>query len=580
MSMSFLETLAQQGVINRYQIDDIIEKAEEFNGDIDDALASLAIDDTLVRHAKSEYYGLPEMELTAANVSSVALQYIPEDSARHYKSVAFGIDPDGTVLVGMVDPDNGQARTAIQFIFSKKNTPYTIVVISLSDFKRVIENSATFGPGLAASEEGASEETSFKSDDTEIQTLEQALKKVGDKEGGTTIVDDSPIAKTVEIFLRNAIDGGASDIHIEHTHDSVKVRFRVDGELHTSYTLPKSVRNTIVARIKILADLKLDEKRKPQDGRFPAKVDGRTIDFRVSTLPTFFGEKVVIRILDPEKGVTQLEHTGMNKGHLDIVRRAIARPYGIILMTGPTGSGKTSTLYTMLREIDLEHRNVVSLEDPIEYTIDGLNQSQVQPEIGYTFANGLRSILRQDPDVIYVGEIRDKETAQLAIQAALTGHLVLSTLHTNTAAGAIPRLIDMGVDPYLIAPTLILSMAQRLSKRICEGGGKQVPLEGGMKGLIDHQFEDLPAEFRAQVPLTDYVYEAVEVPGYPGGTHGRIGVFEMLEIDIDIQNIILKEGSEQSIYEYTRKQGLLTIKEDAILKSMQGLIPWSEINKL
>jgi type II secretory ATPase GspE/PulE/Tfp pilus assembly ATPase PilB-like protein len=326
--------------------------------------------------------------------------------------------------------------------------------------------------------------------------------------------------------------------------------------------------------------MKLDERRKPQDGRFSARIEGRRIDFRVSTFPTAFGEKVVMRILDQEKGVKKLEDIGFTPENLAYVKEALTKPYGLILITGPTGSGKSTTLYSMLNAVDRESMNVLSLEDPVEYNIEGVSQSQVRPEIDYTFANGLRSTLRQDPDIIMVGEIRDKETAQLAVQAALTGHLVFSTLHTNNSAGVIPRLIDMGVDPYLIAPTLVLTIAQRLVSLLCPGGGKKVPVDGAIRAIIDHQFEDLPAEHRKRIKIPETVMEIMPTPECPKGTRGRMAVFELFRMDKDVESQLLKSPTELEISELLRSKGMLSLKEDAILKAFDGLIPFEEVNKL
>jgi type IV pilus assembly protein PilB len=326
--------------------------------------------------------------------------------------------------------------------------------------------------------------------------------------------------------------------------------------------------------------MRLDEKRKPQDGRFPAHLGGRKIDFRVSTFPSFYGEKVVMRLLDSEKGVVSLDKIGLSERNLKLIREAIKRPYGLILISGPTGSGKTTTLYSMLQEIDRDTKNVLSLEDPVEYNIEGMNQSQVRPEIGYTFANGLRTTLRQDPDIIMVGEIRDKETAGLAVQAALTGHLVLSTVHTNNASGVIPRLIDMDVDPFLIAPTLILAMAQRLVQKLCVDTGKAIPVEGSLKMTIDKQFEDLPEKYKKKVSAIKNVYEIEPNPTCPSGTKGRIAVMEVLEMTEELESTILKNPTDINIMAKAREQGMLTMLEDAIIKSSQRLIPFSEVNKL
>lgn len=356
------------------------------------------------------------------------------------------------------------------------------------------------------------------------------------------------------------------------------MRYRVDGELHTSVVLPQNTQRALVARIKVLASIRLDESRKPQDGRFSATIDGRQIDFRVSTFPSYNGEKVVIRILDRDQGFISLDKIGLTEHNLAALRRAVGRPHGLVLISGPTGSGKSTTLYSMLSEVDREHKNVLSLEDPIEYYVDGVAQSQMRPEIGYTFATGLRTTLRQDPDVIMVGEIRDGETAKLAIQAALTGHLVLSTIHTNDAIGTIPRLVDMGVEPYLIPPVLIASVAQRLVRTFSEGGGNPVPLMASQRTALEQQLSSLPEKYRFPIPET--IYEPQATPGNPTGLRGRMAVFEVMEMNGEIEKIILDNPVESRIWEAARKQGMLTIKEDAMMKAFQGKIPFSEISTL
>jgi type IV pilus assembly protein PilB len=344
--------------------------------------------------------------------------------------------------------------------------------------------------------------------------------------------------------------------------------------------LPGKVQRAVIARVKILSGIKLDERRKPQDGRFSATIAGRRIDFRVSTFPTYYGEKAVLRILDTERSTITLEDLGMNESQFTISKKAALAPYGMILITGPTGSGKSTTLYAMLNEVDKEGKNVLSLEDPVEYNIPGVSQSQVRPEIGYTFAAGIRSILRQDPDIIMVGEIRDKETAQLAVQAALTGHLVLSTLHTNNAAGAVPRLVDMGVDPYLLAPTLNLVIAQRLVRRICPDSGKRVPIEGAVKRMITEQFADLPERFRGLIPEATEMLSIEPTGNCPTGTRGRLGVYEMLELDEEIRQAILNGADESAITKIARQNGMITLKEDTIAKAMKKLIPFEEIAQI
>jgi type IV pilus assembly protein PilB len=578
--MTFLDILANKGIIDHYSIDDILEKVAQSDMTVDEVLAGQDIDADAVRAAKSEFFHIPEAVIEVDTIRYESLRFLPEQSARLYRAISFDVTDEGVVKVGLVDPGNAQVTNALQFIFSKNQTTYELYVISFNDFQKVMQTYLQSSSGGSSSDtlEGGALDSMAEDQLKDLETILEETDKdqVVDE---NMIVEDAPIAKRVGIILINAIDGGASDIHIEHTPDNVRVRVRVDGQLHTSYTLPREVRNMVVARIKILANLKLDERRKPQDGRFFAKVHGRKVDFRVSTMPTAFGEKVVIRILDPGKGIGTLEETGMTDMHLSVVKKIIGRPYGLILITGPTGSGKSTTLYSMLNSLDRETRNVVSLEDPIEYNISGVNQSQVRPEIGYTFATGLRSILRQDPDIIMVGEIRDKETAELAIQAALTGHLVFSTLHTNTAIGAIPRLIDRGIDPYLIAPTLIMTMGQRLARRICTDAAVEND-DPGVQGFISKQFEDLPQRFREVLPLSQPVHDAKPTASCPVGTKGRVGVFEVLEISDEIERMILNSPTEPDIYALARSKGMISMKEDAIFKSMQGLLPWSEVNKL
>lgn len=544
-----------------------------------DARAGSSEEAALVKHgvpleeilaALADHYGLPSRVLPQTPIGQSVLQYIPEESARHYRLVPFAV-VEGVLEVGVLDPDNLEAMDALQFISGRIGMPYKVFLISETDFNRILEEyqNLTGEVGEALSElEGS------------LSVQEGAQKKEKKEEPETTIKADAPVTKIVATVLRYAVEGGASDIHIEPTPGKTRVRFRMDGDLHTSLELPEKVHPAVVARIKILSQMRLDEKRKPQDGRFSANVDSRRIDFRVSTFPTQFGEKVVMRILDRSKATVTLETVGLSPHDLVTVREILQAPYGIVLISGPTGSGKSTTLFAMLSELDRETRNVVSIEDPVEYEIGQVAQSQVHPDIGYTFASGLRSILRQDPDVIMVGEIRDKETAQLAIQAALTGHLVFSTIHTNTSAGVIPRLVDMGVDPYLIAPTLIAAIGQRLVRRLCTGAGDPIPMTESIRLLLEREFEDLPAEHRKRVPAFDHLYRTKPTPDCPNGTRGRIGVFEILRMDKELEHVLLTDPVEEKIYEAARRKGMLTMREDAIIKALAGEIPFEEVNTL
>ncbi len=576
--MSFLEELVKKGAIQSSQIAEIKNLADEkYDGDVESALLEMGINDTLILAAKGEYFKMPTKKLNVKEISFDVLKLVPEDSARYYHFAPFGLN-EGVLEVGITDPENIQGMDALQFISSKLGFPFKIFLISKTDYEEVMQayKGISVQVGEALDQFGADDKTNKATKkDLNEATLAKELTEV-QKGEETKIVEDAPIIKIVAVILRNAIEGNASDIHIENIGEKVKVRYRVDGVLHTTIMLPISVHSGIVARIKILAKLHLDEKRRPQDGSFTTTIDGRKIDFRVSTMPGYYGEKVAIRILDTEKGFRTLEQIGLSKAHTEMLRNAIKKPYGLILVTGPTGSGKTTTLYSMMSELDKEKSNIVTLEDPVEYEMPDINQSQVMPEIGYTFASGLRSILRQDPDIIIVGEIRDKETAQLAIQAALTGHLVISTLHTNNAVGAVPRLIDMGVDPYLIAPTLILSVAQRLARMTCPSARKLVPMEESVRLQIEDQLKDLPEEYKKKLEIKNEMYDTIPASDCPSGTRGRIGVFEMFEVDKDLQNLILKSPDQQQIYNAVRAKGMIMMREDAIFKAIDGIIPFTE----
>jgi type IV pilus assembly protein PilB len=498
--MSFLEELVKEGLIDKSQLGEIKNRAQEkYNGNIDDALVESGIKEDKILELKGKYLQMPVKKVNLAGTSFEALKYISEDSATHYHFAPIELR-DGVLEVGVIDGEDVQALNALQFISSKIGIPFKIFLISKSDYDTIMQTYKGIGSQVKEALGEIDQEQSAENKTINEENLNKEIKNI--KEGDSAkIVEDAPVIKIVAVILRNALEGGASDIHIEHTGEKVKVRFRVDGTLYTTIVLPPSIYGGIVARIKILSKLRLDEKRKPQDGSFSTSIDGRKIDFRVSTMPSYYGEKVVMRILDSEKGVKPLDQLGLSQTNLNMIREAIKRPFGLILITGPTGSGKSTTLYSLMNELDKEKSNIVSLEDPVEYHMPDINQSQMMPEIGYTFASGLRSILRQDPDIIMVGEIRDKETAQLAIQAALTGHLVLSTLHTNNAVGAVPRLVDMGVDPYLIAPTLVLSVAQRLARMTCPTSRKLVPMDPSIKLQIEEQMKDLPAEFKGEIGL-------------------------------------------------------------------------------
>ena len=574
--MNLLSVLAEKNIINEGDIPLIKEEAKESGETIEKVLENRGIDPDITLKTKGEHLNVPIWNLGNKRIPFEVFKYIPEESALHYKFVPLGVK-DSVLEIGIIDPDNIEALDAMNFISSKAGMPFKVYLISVADFDKVLKMYKGFSGevnkavseleiGLAAEERKDKKKT--KTDDKKTEFATKVIK------------EDAPVTKIVAIIIRYAVEVRASDIHIENMGDFVRVRFRVDGILHTSLVLPTKTHQAVVARIKVLSSMKLDEKRKPQDGRFSTNLNEHRVDFRVSTFPSYYGEKVVIRILDTAKGIWKLDEMNLDERNLKIIRKAIKRPFGLVLISGPTGSGKSTTLYAMLNEMDRETKNVLSLEDPVEYNIEGVSQSQVRPEIGYTFANGLRTTLRQDPDIIMVGEIRDKETAQLAVQAALTGHLVLSTIHTNDSLGVIPRLIEMDVDPFLIAPTLVIAIAQRLVKKLCPGAGKPIPVEGSLKLMLEKQFSDLPEKYRKTVPMSKELFNAKPTNECPSGTRGRTGVYEILDMNKELEETILKNPTEAAIRKIARENGMFTMKEDAIIKAFNKIIPFSEINML
>lgn len=535
-------------------------------------LLNIGVTADRARELLAEYYQVPGFSLPEGfTINHGVLSYISEDSANHYRIVPLQVE-DGVLAVGANNPDDLQMREALNFISTKFNLPYRLVFMLDADISKALE----FYQNLAG-DVGHALETLETELDAEIAANLEEVNGKPQKELDH-IEEDAPVTKIVATILRYAVDGNASDIHIEPTPTKVGVRFRVDGSLATSLELPKNVHMAVVARVKILSSMRLDERRKPQDGRFSATFDEHKIDFRVSILPTNHGEKVVMRILDTSKGVRSLVESGISAGNLEIIKRVTQEPYGIILISGPTGSGKSTTLRGMIQEMDTVSENVMSLEDPVEYNMDGVSQSQIRPEIGYTFAKGLRSALRQDPDIIMVGEIRDKETAQLAIQAALTGHLVLSTIHTNNAIGVIPRLIDMGIDPYLIAPTLKLAVAQRLARTLCADTGIEESIDPSTKVRIDNLQKTLPSRYHHLIPKSRTMLHPEPKPGCATGYRGRTAVTEVLAINEEMQELILRNASEEEFFETARKNGFVTLQEDALLKGLNHEIPHEEVN--
>jgi len=396
------------------------------------------------------------------------------------------------------------------------------------------------------------------------------------------LAEEAPIIKLVSILLKYGVRYSASDIHIEPLKTKTRVRYRIDGILRTVAYFPLEILPPIISRIKILSNLKIDETRIPQDGRFSTIIDGKEIDFRVSTFPTAVGEKAALRILDPEVGLKKFEELGAILTNRLIIERSLKRPFGMILVTGPTGCGKTTTLYALIQKLKKEEINIVTLEDPIEYFIEGINQSQIRPEIGYSFASGLRQILRQDPDVIMVGEIRDEETAALAVHASLTGHLVLSTLHTNNAIGVIPRLVDMGVPSYLLPSSLAVMIAQRLVPRVCPYCKEKITPDSETEKMIEEALDSLPEKLKNKIKI-EKPYFIWKGKGCPKcryrGILGRIAIFEAFEMTDNLAKIITHKIDEEEILKEARNQGMLTMRQDGILKALKGIVPIEAVLK-
>jgi len=570
--MNPLETLRNQPGIDGAFVDTIVNKMQETGQSLESALLTSGMSPTEVRDFFAQYFQIPSFDIPEGfTVTQQVLNFIPEDSAAHYRMVPLVIE-DEVLVVGVNNPDDLKMREALNFISTKHNIPYRLVFLLDADVARIRK----FYENLEGDVGDALETLETELDAEIAASIEESSGQ--SQQSMEHIEEDAPVTKIVATILRYAVDGSASDIHIEPSPAKVGVRFRVDGTLATSLELPKNVHMAVVARVKILSSMRLDERRKPQDGRFSATFDDRKIDFRVSVLPTNHGEKVVMRILDTSKGVRSLQESGISPNNLEIIKRVVKEPYGIILISGPTGSGKSTTLRGMIQEVDTLTENVMSLEDPVEYNMDGVSQSQVRPEIGYTFAKGLRAALRQDPDIIMVGEIRDKETAQLAIQAALTGHLVLSTIHTNNSVGVIPRLIDMGVDPYLIAPTLKMAIAQRLAKTLCPGTGREEEIDKSVEMRMQAAFKTLPEKYKHIIPQSRTMLHPEPTPGCSTGYRGRTAVTEVLEIDEEMQELILKNASEEEFLQVARKKGFITIQEDSIIKALNHEIPYEEMN--
>ena len=513
----------------------------------------------------------PFLDLSVKEIPVHVLKEIPEEAAAFYRFVPVE-KKDKVLKVGMLEPDDFKAREALRFIAERKGLKVELFAIDQAGLRNVLKQYRTLRGEVTKALKELERELAAEEKAKPIR--ERKAKAIG------RVSVEAPITKIVAVILKHATEGRASDVHIEPVEKEVKVRFRVDGVLYTSLLLPKEIHPAIVSRIKILSNLKIDETRVPQDGRFHTTTGRGKIDFRVSTFPTVSGEKVVLRVLDPAVGLRDFPELGLQGYNLETLGVAIKQPFGMILITGPTGSGKTTTLYAILNKLDKAALNIVSLEDPVEYYIEGISQSQIRPEIKYNFASGLRHILRQDPDVIMVGEIRDKETASLSIHAALTGHILLSTLHTNNAVGVIPRLIDMNINTFLIPTALNLAIAQRLVRRLCPHCKKKVAASLQVTKIIEEELASLPQEqkknFSYEKPFEIYQPKGCKFCSHKG-TKGRIALFEMMKMTPELENVLNEGLSENKIKQEAERQGMITMRQDGIAKVLEGLVSFEEM---
>ena len=599
ISDSLVEKLLKQtGKFQADQLKDLHEEGEGEKKPLQDIVVqeNILTDQELTR-LYAEEIDVPFAEINVANIHKDTLQLIPERIARQYRTVAFDMDKDGVVYVAMEDPDDIQAINALQKQLGK---PIRVHIASDSTIQAALDQYSGGVTGSAVSTELAKV--------IAVEDKEASDDSVAEED----VAEDSPIAQTVNLIIDYGIKTRASDVHIEPREDIVVVRYRVDGVLHEANKLPRKVLNALVSRIKILANLKIDEHRAPQDGRFKISIDGHIYALRVSTLPIVDGEKVVMRILDESSKAATFEELGYWGESLRRAQQAVVQPHGLILVTGPTGSGKSTSLFSALSSLNNQSVNISTVEDPVEYRIVGVNQTQVNPVAGMTFASGLRSLLRQDPNIIMVGEIRDGETADLAVQAALTGHLVFSTLHTNNAATCLPRLLDMGVEPFLIASTIRIIIGQRLVRRLCPVCREQYAPDEGLIARIKTNFNLHDEHDFARInQLEKSALEAgigVNDSGDPNGSsanelstnentvirlwklheggcpncghtgyRGRLGIYEVLGNSPDIQKCIVGNATSEELQTLAIKEGMITMHVDGFIKALRGQTTLEEI---
>lgn len=581
------ETLVSSGMLSADALAKAKSEAEKASQPLFGYMLKNAyLTDEQLTKANATVTKMPYVNLTSAKIDPAILKLLPQDIAERYMAVPLG-EMQHRLVVAMLDAANVQA---VDYLSNRIGRPLKVYVASEAGIRQVLKQyEARLDTQMEAAFKVQPTVVGSKEEKAEIKATSAQAKEMKD------LVEDSPISKALSAILEFAARNRASDVHIEPMEKELKVRTRIDGILREVMRLPKNTEPALISRIKILANLKIDEHRTPQDGQFTIKVDDKDIDLRIAIAPIVWGEQVVIRLLDKSGTSLKLEDMGFAGRGLRTIRKGLERPNGMILTSGPTGSGKSTSLYALIQEIKNDSINIVTLEDPVEYKMDGINQIQVNAEVGLTFASGLRSILRQDPDVVMVGEIRDKETAQLAVQAALTGHLVFSTLHTNSAAGILPRLLDMGVEPFLIASTVHTVIGQRLVRRNSDNKqsyessateteaikatlGKFLPAtaEDVQRASDDLGYKNLPLNNQNAYTLS----KGVDTPDTPNGYKGRLGLYEVFEVSEAIQALIMKRATSGEIARAAEAEGMINMRQDGYLKALDGRTSIAEVNRV
>lgn len=585
------DELVAHAAISKDQLEKLRSEAEKKGSSLISLLISSGqVDDETLTKTIARVAKVPYVNLKSARIEPEVLDLLPQEIAERYMAVPLG-EMQNRLVVAMLDADNVQA---VDFLSNKIGRPLKVYAASESGIRQVLKQ---YEANLSKQVAGDISSLGVSGDIAEGEEVPSKDQQAaaGQPKNFKTIVQDSPVSKALNAILEYAAKNGASDIHIEPMADALKVRCRIDGILREILRLPKSAEPPLISRVKILANLKIDEHRVPQDGEFSIRAAARDIDLRIAISPVVWGEQVVIRLLDKTSTSLKLEDMGYAGRALRAIREGIKGTSGMVLTSGPTGSGKSTSLYALLQEVKSDAINIVTLEDPVEYKMPGINQIQVNPEVGLTFANGLRSILRQDPDVVMVGEIRDKETAELAVQASLTGHLVFSTLHTNSAAGILPRLLDMGVEPFLIASTVRTVIGQRLVRRVAPNAqdyqSDKVETEAIHKTVghllpktkeeVEKVSDDLGYQSLPVATQNAYtLYKGQDSPDTPGGYKGRMGIYEVFNITPKIQELVLKRSTSAEIQKAAQSEGMVTMREDGYLKTLNGLTTISEINRV